>query len=178
MGGMGMVFQRSGVSRRTLALGLAGLSVGATATRARDAPCGPPRVLFVCPAGTVKSAIARETLKRRAAAAGVAVEAQSRGLHPEDHVSPGLAAHLRADGLDPTAEPVRAFLTEDLKGVDIVVAFDEAAQAPGLEGARVWEIPSWNDRYDEARTALEVRMAALIAELRARQGRGCPGGAR
>lgn len=143
------------------------------ALRAQPAPCAPPTVLFVCPAGTVKSAIARETLKRRAAASGVRVRVISRGVHPEDHVSPGLAANLRADGLDPTAEPALPLRDADVAGADIVVAFDEAAQAPALKGARVWDVPSWNSDYAGAKATLAVRTEALVGELRERQARPC-----
>ncbi|WP_304166452.1 hypothetical protein [Phenylobacterium aquaticum] len=159
---------RSRLSRRSVSLGLALLASPALAA-AR--PCPPPRVLFVCPAGTVKSAIAREQLKRDAAARGLLVQVRSRGVHPEDHVSPALAAHLRADGLDPKAEPVQALAAGDARDADIVIAFDEAAQAPGLERARVWDIPSWNSDYAAAHAALIARTDALLDELAAR---GCP----
>jgi protein-tyrosine-phosphatase len=162
-------------SRRSIALALL---LAPSVVRAQAAPCAPPTVLFVCPAGTVKSAIARETLKARAAAAGVPVRVQSRGLHLEDHVSPGLAANLRADGLDPAAEPARQLQDADAGRADIVIAFDEAAQAPSLRDAREWDIPSWNTDYAGAKAALAVRVDALVAELRARQGRPCAGAAR
>jgi len=153
--------------RRRLLLAAGGLVLAAPAW-AQKAPCARPRVLFVCPAGTVKSAIARETLKRRAADRGVAVSVASRGLHPEDHVSPALASRLKADGIDPGAEPVRALAPADLAVPDILVAFDEAAQAPGLEHARVWDIPSWNSDYDHARSALAVQVETLLDELNKR----------
>jgi len=140
-----------------------------TALKAQPAPCGaPPTVLFVCPAGTVKSAIARESLKAQAAGAGVLVRVQSRGLKVEDHVSPGLAANLKADGIDPTAEPARPLADGDVAAADIVIAFDEAAKAPALRNARSWDIPSWNSDYAGAKTALAARMEDLIVELRAR----------
>jgi len=164
---------RSSLSRRSVALALL---LAPSAVRAQARPCAPPTVLFVCPAGTVKSAIAREVLKARAAKAGVAVRAVSRGLQPEDHVSAALAARLRADGIDPAAEPARALQPADLGRADIVIAFDEAAQAPALGAARVWDIPSWNGDYAGAKAALAVRMDALVAELRDR--RGCAGAAR
>jgi hypothetical protein len=147
-----------------------------TALRAQPAPCDPPTVLFVCPAGTVKSATAREALRKRAAASGVAVQVVSRGIHPEDHVSPALAANLRADGLNPAAEPALPLQATDVAGADIVIAFDEAAQAPELKGARVWDIPSLNGDYAAAKAALAARTDALIGELRARQSRPCPAG--
>ena len=149
----------------------AGASLLASGAAARTPPCRPTRVLFVCPAGTVKSAIAREVLKHRAAERGVAVRAQSRGVHLENHVSPALAARLQADGIDPRAEPVRALISADLAGQDIVIAFDEAAQAPGLGGARVWEVPSWNADYAHAKSALSTYVEALLDELKARP---CP----
>jgi fructose-specific phosphotransferase system component IIB len=161
--------------RRSLALGLALFAGPAGATQR---PCAEPRVLFVCPAGTVKSAIARETLKARATAAGVPVRVRSRGLRIENHVSPDLAAHLRADGIDPAAEAARQLQDADITDADIVIAFDEAAQAPALRDARVWDIPSWNTDYSGAKAALAVRMDALVAELRARQERPCTDGRR
>lgn len=154
------------IRRRTL-LAAGGLVFAAPAWAAKP-PCPPPQVLFVCPAGTVKSAIARETLRRRAAVRGVAVRVASRGLHPEDHVSPGLAARLKADGIDPAADPVRPLAPADLVSPGIVIAFDEAAQAPGLEHARVWDIPSWNSDYDHARSALAAKVEALVDELNTR----------
>ncbi|HEX7759350.1 MAG TPA: hypothetical protein VF459_07610 [Caulobacteraceae bacterium] len=158
------------LSRRSFALAVL---LAPAAVRAQAAPCPPPKVLFVCPAGTVKSAIARETLKARAAQAGVPVDVQSRGLHVEDHVSPGLAANLRADRIDPAAEPARQFQDADVGQADIVIAFDEAAQVPALRLARVWDIPSWNSDYAGAKAALAARVDALVAELRARQGHPC-----
>ncbi|WP_331083973.1 hypothetical protein [Phenylobacterium sp.] len=136
----------------------------------RAAPCRPPVVLFVCPAGTVKSAIARETLKRRASAEGLRLDVRSRGLTPEDHVSPTLATRLRADGIDPAAEPPRALAPADVAAADLVVAFDDAAAAPALKSARTWRTPSWNTDYDAAKADLAARMDGLFAELRARAG--------
>ena len=154
---------------------LTGLLLAApTALRAQPAPCGPPpTVLFVCPAGTVKSAIARESLKARAARAGVPVRVQSRGLKVEDHVSPGLAANLTADGIDPTAEPARPLADGEVAAADIVIAFDDAAKAPALRGARAWDIPSWNEDYAGAKAALAGDVDRLVAELRARQRPDC-----
>lgn len=157
--------------RRIVALGLFALATPVAA----ETPCAPPSVLFVCPAGTVKSAIARETLRKQAAADRVPVLARSRGIHPEDHVSPALAANLHADGIDPAAEPARAFSEADAAAADIVIVFDEAAVAPGLQHARIWAIPSWNSDYPAAKAALAERIDSLIAELRTRQATDCVG---
>jgi protein-tyrosine-phosphatase len=148
-----------------------------TSARATPAPCVPQRVLFVCPAGAVKSAIAREVLRQRARSSNLRIVVESRGLQPEDHVSPALAANLRADGLDPAAEPALLLTKADVDRAHIVVAFDEAAHAPALTRARAWDIPSWNSDYGRARAALAVRMDALVAELRS-GGRDCAGAGR
>ena len=156
------------LSRRSIVLALAAAPAAAFA-----APCAPAKVLFVCPAGTVKSAIAREVLRSRAQAEGLAVDVASRGLSPEDHVSPALAASLRADGLDPAREPALALSPADVARADIVIAFDEAAGSPMLRSARAWRTPSWNADYAVAKVDLAARMDALVAELRRRAG-GCP----
>jgi protein-tyrosine-phosphatase len=137
------------------------------------AACTPARVLFVCPAGTVKSAIARETLKRRAAAQGIAVSVSSRGVHPEDHVSPALAANLLKDGLNPGSEPARELAELDIAQADMVIAFDEAADVSLLRSARAWKTPSWNSDYATAKADLDDRLTGLLAELRLRAERPC-----
>jgi protein-tyrosine-phosphatase len=153
--------------RYLIGLTLAGL---AAPRLAWAAGCAPPRVLFVCPVGTVKSAIAREMLKTRAATRGVAVRASSRGLQVENHVSPALSARLIADRIDPASEPAQALTPDDVAAADIVVAFDEAADAPSLRGARNWPTPSWNNDYDAAKAATTAHIDALVDELAAR---GC-----
>jgi protein-tyrosine-phosphatase len=151
----------------------AGLALLAGPAAAAPTPCAEPRVLFVCQAGTVKSAIAREELRRRARARGLAVQVSSRGVHPEDHVSPTLAAKLSADGIDPKADPLRALEASDIAGADVLIAFDEAAHAPGLERARNWAIPSYS-QYAEAKAALAPKLDALLEELAARPCRRGP----
>jgi protein-tyrosine-phosphatase len=130
-------------------------------------------VLFVCPAGSVKSAIAREVLKRRAAREGVPVVVSSRGLHPEDHVSPALAASLRKDGIDPASEPLRALAPADIAQADILIAFDEASDTPLLQKAQAWKTPSWNADYAAAKADLDDRLTALMADIRARSSPTC-----
>ncbi|MEP6831352.1 MAG: hypothetical protein ABI963_13505 [Rhizomicrobium sp.] len=135
-------------------------------------PCAATRVLFVCPLGVVKSAIAREQLRRIAKVRGFSVQVQSRGVEPPKNpakdISPGLAAHLRDEGIDPFADPLRRFSKADPGKADITIAFDEAASAPGLEHARVWKSPSWNNQYPEAKEALSKNIEALADELAAR----------
>lgn len=161
---------RNLLDRRTILSGLALLPLAWSGSA--GAACPEPDVLFICPSGTVKSAIARELLKRRATERGVAVHVWSRGLKIADHVTPELAARLKADGLDPRAEPPRPLTPADLTHTDIVVAFDEAARAPGLEHARVWDIPGFLADYDAAKAGLAARIEHLLDELQAPR---CPG---
>lgn len=157
------------LARRTFVIGM-GLALAAVGARAG---CPPLRVLFVCPAGSVKSAIARESFRRRAADQGVAVSVSSRGVHPEDHVSPALAAKLKRDGIDPAAEPLRGLAPADIAQADLVIAFDEAADEPSLRAARAWKTPSWNTDYAAAKADLDGRLALLLTEVRTRSRQPC-----
>jgi protein-tyrosine-phosphatase len=159
----------SRLSRRSVIVG-AGLALAASAA---SAACPPVRVLFVCPAGTVKSAIAREVLKRRAADEGVSVAVSSRGVDPEDHVSPALAANLKRDGINPASEPLQRLAQSDIAQADVIIAFDEAAGEPALHSARSWKTPSWKDHYDTAKADLDDRLTGLLTELKARTSRPC-----
>lgn len=155
--------RHSGLSRRSvLVFGLASLPGIASAN---PRACAPYRVLFVCPAGTVKSAIAREVLKKKALAWQIPIEVRSRGLKIEDHLYPELAERLSADGIEPTAEPARTFTPADAAWAGIVIAFDEAALASGLSEARAWRTPSWNNDYDRAKADLDRRLGELLNEL-------------
>ena len=159
------------LTRRTFA---GALLLAPTALSAGTKPCPPLQtVLFVCPAGSVKSAIARETLKSRAAEMGLRVRVQSRGIVPEDHISPALAANLIVDGVNPGAEPLRALGPADIAAATIIVAFDDAAVDPRLRQARTWTSPSWNADYPGAKAALATQLDTLIAELARRQPNGC-----
>ncbi len=153
-------------TRRSLGGLLALLAVPAMARAA----CPPVKVLFVCQAGTVNSPIAREQLKRGAKQRGIPLSVQARGVKPEDHLTPILVAQLSVDGIDPAAEPVRALRPRDIINADIVVVFNEAAQAPGLASARAWVIPPWRN-YAQAKAQMTARTDALLDELATR---GCP----
>jgi protein-tyrosine-phosphatase len=150
-------------TRRHILIGLAALPVPSLAFAAN--PCWAPRVLFVCPMGSVKSAIAREKLRHEAKVRGFAVDVHSRGLKPALDISPGLAAHLKEEGINPLADPLRQFTKADADHADIVIAFDEAAAAPDLKHARKWHSPSWNNDYTNAKAVMDARILALAGEL-------------
>ena len=143
----------------TLAAAMCAPAVGATAP--------PPRILLVCQFGSVKSAIARELLKRRAAERGARIVVTSRGITPEEHLPADLQSRLSSDGIDPRAQPLRKLDQKDLDEVDLVVFFDPIPSSFKMGPSRDWtQVPSILRQYPEARTDLERRIDALIAELK------------
>jgi protein-tyrosine-phosphatase len=115
--------------------------------------------------GSVKSAIAREKLRKEVKARGLPVIVQSRGVTPANDISPGLAARLKEEGINPLADPIGRFTKADAERSDVVIAFDEAASAPGLEHAQKWHSPPWNDDYAHAKAVMDSRIPALAKEL-------------
>jgi galactitol-specific phosphotransferase system IIB component len=122
-----------------------------------------PNVLFICQFGTAKSAVAREVFRKRAKKRGISVTAFSRGITPEEHVSPALRRQLAADGIDSTADGVAKLTRADIDRADIIVAFNPIPNAFKRKGIQNWSsLPSMNDSYPAARTDLARRIDALL----------------
>lgn len=164
-----------GIARRTLLVGLMLACVPGTASAA-DAPSGSrkwrPTVLFVCQFGTAKSAVAREVFRRRAAERGIDAIAFSRGITPEQHVSPALRQQLVADGLETTRDGLHKLETSDLAVADIVVVFSPLPKGMWVAHVRDWSaLPSMNDAYPLARADLRRRVDALLDTIAQRRDR-------
>lgn len=126
----------------------------------------PTNILFICQGGTVKSPVARELLRRLAKARNLSVNAQSRGISPEDHMTPALAAALKADGIDIASEPVLALTAADLKAAEIIAVFNQLPTALGTWRVRDWsDLLSMNENYPAARAVLIPRLEALLDEI-------------
>lgn len=111
-----------------------------------------PSVLFVCQAGTAKSAIARELLRRRAKERGIAVTVLSRGLSIENHVSASLKKRLDLEAIDTRRDGFKVLSASDLQNADIVVSFTTLPPSYGFSPAKDWSaVPSINDAYVLAR---------------------------
>ena len=124
------------------------------------------KVLFVCQYGSVKSAIAREVFKRAAADRGLSVSVSSRGITPEEHMTPELAAQLKADGIDPNAQALQVLAQTDIDNADIVVTFDALPESMSPKVLRVWSgVPPMTKDYARARSALDSRIAQLMSEI-------------
>lgn len=148
--------------------GLALLAAPASAQASARGRANPPRVLFVCAAGTAKSAIARELLRRRARERGIAVSVFSRGLHIENHVSLLLRDQLAADGIDVSRDPPTALARRDVHNADMIVAFTPLPAKYRTRVIRDWSaVPSVNEAYPAARADLDKRIEALLDQIAA-----------
>ena len=126
----------------------------------------PPKILFVCQAGTAKSAIAREIFKKRAKERGIAVDVFSRGLVIEDHLSPALKENLRSDQIDTNAEPALPLQPGDWTAADILVNFNPLPTSVQHKDVRDWtDVPSVNDDYANAKRIMGKRIDELLNEL-------------
>jgi protein-tyrosine-phosphatase len=152
-------------NRRSLTFILAASSFAHAIPAWAAKPCRITKVLFVCQMGSVKSAIAREQLRRIIKERSLPVEVQSRGLTPANDVTPELAARLKAEGINPAADPLRRFAPADAARAGVAIAFDDAAKAPGLERARLWHSPSWTDDYVHAKTIMDWHIGEFADEL-------------
>ncbi len=154
------------VDRRKL-LAAALLSAGFAMSGCLARPAAkPPKILFVCQAGTAKSAIAREIFKRRAKERGIVVDVFSRGIVVEDHVSPQLRANLLADSIDTTTEPATPLASVDWLTADILVNFNPLPGSVNHKDVRNWtDVPSVNDDYANARAIMDKRIDLLLTEI-------------
>ena len=129
-------------------------------------PAQPPKILFVCQAGTAKSAIAREMFKQRATERGINVDGSSRGLAIEDHLSPELKQKLHIDGINTKAEPALPLKPADWAAADILVKFNPLPASVQHKDVRDWtDVPSVNDDYANAKAVMEARIEALLDEI-------------
>ena len=151
------------LTRRMALLGLAAaaaLPVPALAMRQ-------PRVLFICRFATVKSATARELLRKRARERGVGVKVRSRGITPVDHLPPALRQRLIGQfGIDPAAEQAQALQQADLDRADVVVLFDTLPPSLHKAGTLDWtDQPSLLEQFEPSMAYLEAHIAALLDRL-------------
>lgn len=161
---MGMAGSENIAFARRGAIGalLAGSVAGRLGAQGREAP----RILFVCQYGSVKSAIARELLRRRARERGIAVRAFSRGITPEAHLPAEIEAKLRAEGIDPGSDGLHHLLPIDASAADIVVYFNPLPANFAAARSLDWtSVPSVVETYPAARADMDRRIEALLDGL-------------
>jgi protein-tyrosine-phosphatase len=144
---------------------------GALSTKSvATAQNAPLKILFVCQAGTAKSAIAREIFRKRAMERGIRAEVFSRGLVIEDHISPELRRKLVADGINTVAEPAMPLEQADWAAADILVNFNPLPASVKHLDVRDWsDVPSVNTDYTNALALMIRRIDLLITEIAARK---------
>ena len=131
-----------------------------------------PTVVFVCEHGVAKSVIAASHFNKLATERGLAVRAVSRGVDLEAVVPDRVRDGLRSEGVPlPSGFVPTRVNASDTKAATRVVTFD--LQLPGdatTAGAVNWVgVPAVSDGYAIASAEIRARVAALIAELSARQ---------
>ncbi len=149
-------------TRRTALLGLAAV----TAFPAPAYAMRLPRVLFVCQAGTVKSAVARELMRKRARERGIGVTVWSRGIVPVDHMTAPIRQRLIGEfGIDPENERAKTLRQRDLDRADITVLLDTLPANLHKSGAIDWtDQPSLLNAFDASMAYLEAHVAGLLNE--------------
>jgi pyruvate/2-oxoglutarate dehydrogenase complex dihydrolipoamide acyltransferase (E2) component len=156
----------SPINRRQVVFALAALPLACSSPRDQTQVKQVRKILFVCQAGTVKSAIAREVARKMARERGIEIEFRSRGIAPEDHVTPDMLARLEAKAVDPRSEPVAALTQADLDAADMVVAFNRLPPAMKAPNLRDWtDSPAFSEDHDRAMAAIESRVSSLLDEL-------------
>ena len=129
----------------------------------------PPRVLFICQFGSVKSAISRELFRRRAAERGIAAIAISRGIQPESHLDPHLRDRLAGHGIDPARDGQHKLTRGDLRRADYTVLLDSLP--PGWIGRnpRDWtDLGSFNQSYGTEEARVKAKIEQLLDEIAVR----------
>ena len=150
---------------RMIACLLATLAAALTPMTAVGADERPRSVLFVCQFGTVKSPVARELMKRSAAARGLRLSVAARGITPGQHLTKEVGARLRRDGVDPTAEPLRQLTAADLNGADMVISFDPLPAGMPNAKVRYWDVPPMLVQYSASKSAMQRKIDALADEI-------------
>lgn len=153
------------IDRRALLIAILVAAITSPATAAAR-PARPTKILLVCQYGSVKSPIARELLKRRAAQLGVRIAAEARGITPERHLPEEIRQTLAAEGIDPTVEPLQQLGAADIERADLVIFFDKLPAGYAPKRSRDWsDLPSIVNDYRAARTSLDRRIDRLLHEL-------------
>jgi arsenate reductase (thioredoxin) len=147
------------------------LSIG-TQTRAQDfaarTSLAPPRVVFVCEHGSVKSLVAMQYFNRRAEAQGLAYRAVARRTAPEPTVPTAVRDGLRSDGFEVSTFEPRKFEASDVDRASLIVSFDQ--DVASFVGARVrylkWDdLPGVLTDFTRGKDAIVRHVDALLDEL-------------
>jgi protein-tyrosine-phosphatase len=131
-------------------------------------------VLFVCLHGAAKSVLAAADFERLAAERSLAITADSAGTEPDPEIAPGVAAALRADGVDLGRRRPRRVTAADTARADRVVTFGcELGEAmPAAVPVERWDdVPAVSQNLPIARAAIRRHLDRLLDECAAQGAR-------
>jgi protein-tyrosine-phosphatase len=128
------------------------------------------KVLFVCLHGAAKSVLAAADFERMAKKRGLRVTAESAGTEPDPEIAPGVAAALKAEGLDMAGQKPRQVTREMAAAATRIVAFgcDLGAAAPPGAAIDQWaDVPAVSDGLPVARAVIRHHIERLLEGWRA-----------
>ncbi|HEX9125749.1 MAG TPA: hypothetical protein VF948_05060 [Methylomirabilota bacterium] len=128
------------------------------------------KVLFVCLHGAAKSVLAAADFERMAKERGLRVTAESAGTEPDPEIAPGVAAALKAEGLDMAGQKPRQVTREMAAAAARIVAFgcDLGEAAPPGAAIDQWaDVPAVSDGLPVARAVIRHHIERLLEGWRA-----------
>jgi arsenate reductase (thioredoxin) len=128
------------------------------------------KVLFVCLHGAAKSVLAAADFERMAKERGLRVTAESAGTEPDPEIAPGVAAALKAEGLDMAGQKPRQVTREMAAAAARIVAFgcDLGTAAPPGAAIDQWaDVPAVSDGLPVARAVIRHHLERLLEGWRA-----------
>lgn len=161
----------------SLAAAVAQAAPGSPAQQQADEKSRTPTVLFLCPHGAAKSVLASARFQQLAAERGLKVRVDAAGTEPDDAVSPQVIARLQSQKIAVPVSKPRKVSRADLEGADVVISIgcDVSSLPARPANLRSWdEVPSPSANLPAADEAIKQRVAALVEELLAKQGRPAP----
>ena len=127
------------------------------------------KVLFVCLHGAAKSVLAAADFERMARERGLRVTAESAGTEPDPEIAPGVAAALRAEGLEMAGRKPRLVTREMADAASRVIAFGcdlGDAAPPGAKIDQWADVPTVSDGLPAARAVIRTHVERLLDEWR------------
>jgi arsenate reductase (thioredoxin) len=131
-------------------------------------------VLFVCLHGAAKSVLAAADFRRLAAQRGLAITADSAGTEPDPEIAAGVAAALRAEGIDLGQSRPRRVTAADTARAERVVTFGCALgeATPAAVPVERWDdVPAVSENLPLARAAIRRHLDRLLEECAGRGAR-------
>jgi arsenate reductase (thioredoxin) len=130
-----------------------------------------PAIVFVCEHGAAKSLVATAYFNKLAAERGMTERATFRGVAPQEALSVGASAGLRADGMTVPAGKPTEIGADDVRGATHIFAIGctlpAAAQASGK--AADWSDVPDDKGYGAMRDAIVSHVRALLDEIQRRK---------